>query len=118
MVLVSLLGIFVAAVAIIVVAWWTERALRRPGLAFVILGVLMVVGALPSLLDGNRVLPILFVVQGISFLYFAHWRSAQARSKSPSAHGQHIWLRTPLLSIVRVAPILVFSAAPSRMGDR
>lgn len=81
MVLVSVLGIFAAAVAIIVIAWWTERALRRPGLAFAIIGSLMILGSVPSLLDGNRLLPILSVAQGLGFFYFAHWRSSEARSK-------------------------------------
>lgn len=65
-------------------AMWLEFRGRRPGLGYAILGAMMLLAGGYGLLSEPTVLAVLFVVQGVGFLYFAHWRRKQP-TKKPEA---------------------------------
>jgi hypothetical protein len=72
---------FVGGAAAFALALWLERATRRPGLSFGIGGVALICVAVLGLSSGSLLLPVLFLVQGIGFLYHARWRRAITRAE-------------------------------------
>lgn len=83
--LLPLLAVLLTAAAAVPAMFWLERRLRRPGFAFAAIAVVMLGSATLSFIDGNRLLPSLFVLQAAGFLFFANWRRSMARQgDSPS----------------------------------
>jgi hypothetical protein len=78
MVLLQLLGIILAGFASFGIVYVLEKRLRRPGLAFLVVALAMLTAATLGFLRGNRLLPALFLLQGIGFLYSANWRRTVA----------------------------------------
>lgn len=74
----GLLLIVVGAVAGLLLVFGLERWLRQPGLANLFVAVGLVVAAGLGLNDGQRLLPILFLLQAPGFLYFAWLRRTRA----------------------------------------
>ncbi len=83
--LVGLLLIALGAAALIGAFVGLERWLRRPGLTFLLVAVSLIVVAGAGLLDGKRLLPMLFLLQVPGFLYFANLRRTAARAGSAGA---------------------------------
>ena len=83
--LLSLLLILLAAGAFVALAYWLERRLRRPGLGSLLGAVALLVGSALGFVAGQRLLPSLFVLQAIGFLYSARWRRAEARTARTGA---------------------------------
>jgi hypothetical protein len=48
---------------------WLERKTRVPGLAAILLGTVMLLAAVTALVSGRRLLPIVFVLFAIRYLY-------------------------------------------------
>lgn len=80
--LVALAVIVLAGFALFGIVWWLERATRRPGLSFLICGIVLLVGAGLGLRWWQR---LLFGLQAIGFLYLARWRQVSARAAAPDA---------------------------------
>jgi hypothetical protein len=88
--LTALALIILGAFAFFAFLWWLEGRLRRPGLTFLVTGILGLIGAGAGLVQGIRLLPILFVVQAVAFLYLARWRRQSAHTTGVSDHsGNH-----------------------------
>jgi hypothetical protein len=73
-----LAGLVLAGAGLFYLLWWIERYTRRPGLALLVGGILLLVGALTGLSAGQRVLPLIFVAQSACFFYLAHWKRSSA----------------------------------------
>lgn len=69
--------ILLAGVALFGIAWMLERAVRRPGLSFLILGVLLLVGVVIGPGWWQR---LLFGLQALGFFYLARWRHTSSRA--------------------------------------
>jgi hypothetical protein len=54
--------------------WWLERSTQRPGLAALIGGFLLLIGAVAGLVAGQRLLPAIFAIQAVALFYHAHWQ--------------------------------------------
>lgn len=78
--LVGLLVILLSAVAAVGLFFWLERRLRLPGLAFLAAALSCIIGGVLGLMNGQRLLPILFLLQVPGFLYSAHARRTAARA--------------------------------------
>lgn len=76
--LLALLAVIVGAVAVFGVSWWLERVLGWLGLRFVIGGAILLVVAVLGFARGDRLLPLLFVVQATGFYYHARWLRSTA----------------------------------------
>ena len=85
MVLLKLLGIILAALAFAGLVYLLERWLKRPGLAMLLIGVALLAAGTLGLLRGERLLPTLFVLQGIGFLFQARWRRTLTRTSTPTS---------------------------------
>jgi CHASE2 domain-containing sensor protein len=83
--LLGLLLIFLAAGAFVAFAIWLERRLRQAGLASLLGAVAMLAGSALGFVSGQRLLPSLFVLQAIGFLFSAHWRRSEARTTRTGA---------------------------------
>ncbi len=83
--LVGLLVVVIGALAAIGLFFALERWLRRPGLAFLLIGCSTVLAAGLGIADGKRLLPVLFLLQTAGFFFMAHWRWTAARSDSAGA---------------------------------
>jgi hypothetical protein len=72
-----ILSPFLGAAVLVGIAWWLERTTRRPGLFFLICGVVLLVGAGLGLTWGTpfqRLLALILGVNAIGCLYMARWR--------------------------------------------
>ena len=78
--LLGILLILLAAGAFVALAFWLERKLRQPGLGFLLGAVALLGGSVLGFVNGQRLLPSLFVLQAIGFLYSARWRRSEART--------------------------------------
>lgn len=83
--LVGLLVIVLSAFAVVGLCFWLERRLRLPGLAFLLAAVSCAIGGVLGLMNGQRLLPILFLLQIPGFLYSAHARRTAARAGQADA---------------------------------
>lgn len=83
--LVLLTLVVLASFAIFGIAWWLERATRRPGLTFLVGGVLLLLGTGLGLALGQRLQPLFNGVQAIGFFYLARWRHVTARAERADA---------------------------------
>lgn len=82
--LLSLLGIFAIAGVGVFVLFWLERRLRRPGLGFAVLGVFLIGWGVLRLFSGERLLPVLFILQGIGFVGPLRRVRIQASAERPT----------------------------------
>jgi hypothetical protein len=83
-----LLSPFLGGAVFVAIAWWLERATRRPGLFFLIVGLGGLIGAGVGLLSRGPLQPWLSLLIGahaIGFLYFARWRQVASRTKPGGA---------------------------------
>jgi hypothetical protein len=83
-------AIVLAGFALFGISWWLERATRRPGLAFLICGVLLLVGAGLGLAGGYRLLPFFFGLQATGFFYTSRWRHLMTRAERADARPTRV----------------------------
>jgi CHASE2 domain-containing sensor protein len=83
--LLGLLLILLAAGAFVAFAYWLERRLRQPGLGVLLGAAAMLAGSALGFVAGQRLLPSLFILQALGFLYSARWRRSEARKASTGA---------------------------------
>lgn len=83
--LVGLLVIMLSAFAAVGLVFWLERRLRQPGLAFLLVALGTTIGGVLGLVNGQRLVPILLLLQAPGFLYSAHARRTAARAAGAPA---------------------------------
>jgi hypothetical protein len=83
--LVGLLMVVLAGIAMFALFFGLERWLRQPGLGSLLTAVSLVIVAGVGLSHGRRLLPSVFLLSVPMFVYFAHWRRTEARTKSAGA---------------------------------
>ena len=83
--LLGILLICAAAGTFVALVFWLERALRQPGLGFLLTAAVMAIGAALGFANGQKLLPILFLLQVPGFGYSAHLRRTKARTESKAA---------------------------------
>jgi len=85
MVLLNVLGIVLAGFALFGVSMALERVLDRPGLGHQMASGALLVFAALGFYRGDQLLPTLFVLQAVGFLYHARWRRHVAAESAERA---------------------------------
>jgi hypothetical protein len=80
--LLLLVSVVVGTAALLVLGRWLERATHRPGLRFVFGAIILLTVAVVGLTSGYRLLPLLFAVQSVLFLYHARWRNGTEQGRN------------------------------------